>query len=345
MSRSPLVSVVTPVYNAAEHLGVAIRSILDQTLSNLEFIIVDDGSTDRSPKIIEEYALSDERIAAIRQENRGVAAALNRGLDIARGTYIARMDADDASHPDRMAKQAAFLNDRPEIGLCGTAWTYSGERRGSSMPITDSEEIRVSLMFWPCVSHPTAMMRRSLIAECGLRYDPCFEQAEDYELWTRLCEHCGIANLPEALLRYRISARQATAAHEAEVWRWSARIHRRQLGLLGIVPTDDDIRVHQAICGRPRPLDREDVRRAEAWLEGIMAANEQARVFDADAVRRAMFNCWRRFCLRAADMGIWTWPAFRRSSLVESSEAGAHSLAEFVVRFLARARDEKARWT
>ncbi len=159
----PAVSVVMPVYNTAEYVAEAVDSILKQTLSDLELIIIDDGSTDASPAILDQIQKADERVHVIHQQNQGIVGALNRGLKLAGGEYIARMDGDDISLPDRLAVQVAFMDRHPNVGICGTACRLFGDTSGLSWTTTDPDEIASRLIFWPCMSHPTVMMRRDLV--------------------------------------------------------------------------------------------------------------------------------------------------------------------------------------
>jgi glycosyltransferase involved in cell wall biosynthesis len=204
----PRVSVVMSVYNGERHLSEAIESILVQTFSDFEFIIIDDGSTDGTPTILKGY--NDARIVLIRnQRNIGLACSLNKGLALAQGEYVARMDADDVALPHRFEMQAAFLERHPEIGILGSGCRLidsTGLERGVYWaPALSDLHIRwTSLLrnpFW----HPTVTMRRDVLVQNGLSYDETFQTTQDYELWTRLLKFTRGANLGELLIRYRLS--------------------------------------------------------------------------------------------------------------------------------------------
>jgi glycosyltransferase involved in cell wall biosynthesis len=208
MTPDPKVSVVMPVFNGERYLRSSIESILFQTLSDFEFIIIDDGSTDDSPAILDEY--SDSRIVVVKnQSNEGIVFSLNRGLERARGKYIARHDADDIALPERLRAQLSFLDSHGDIDVLGTH-TYlideSGEvlQDSSSLPPSDPSIACWLTYFGSQLAHPTVVMRREVYEKLG-GYDERFRHAEDYEYWLRVCFSGGrIANLPERHAKQRV---------------------------------------------------------------------------------------------------------------------------------------------
>lgn len=212
----PKISVVMPVYNNAPYLAAAIESILNQSRDDFEFVIVDDGSTDGSGAIMDGYAARDGRLRIVRQENRGMIAALNRGLDLARGELIARMDGDDMAEPARFEKQAAFLDANPDIGALGT-WIMVVEEDGRERlpgadPPVDPAAVAESLKHSTPIMHPTAMIRKAVADRIG-GYRAAYRHCEDYDYWLRFSEQAKLANLPERLLRYRHYGGQVSQRH------------------------------------------------------------------------------------------------------------------------------------
>ena len=206
----PKVSIIMSVYNGEKFLKESVDSILGQTFKDFEFIIIDDGSKDSSKSIIESY--SDPRINLISRENKGLTPSLNEGLKLARGKYIARMDADDVATPWRLEKQVEFLDSNPEIGLCGS-WAIiineEGEKIGEyKLPTTKKRLKRV--MFWhnPFI-HPSIMFRKEIIQLVGF-YNEKIKYAQDYEYWSRIIRIFPGANLPEFLMKYRIVKKSMT---------------------------------------------------------------------------------------------------------------------------------------
>jgi glycosyltransferase involved in cell wall biosynthesis len=217
----PKVSVIMSVFNGEPYLSQAIESILGQTFDDFEFIIVDDGSTDSSPMILETFAKKDVRIRLLRNDsNSGLIASLNKAFQAAKGKYIARQDADDISLRERLALQVWFLDRHRDVGVVGTWITNVNEddkRTAWKTPTTDSL-IQWSLIFCTSIAHPTVMMRRCLLDE-GVTFRPEMTHAEDYDLWSRLSERTRFANLPHCLYlrqchKERVSVRHADKQKE-----------------------------------------------------------------------------------------------------------------------------------
>ncbi len=204
-SQKPILSVVMAVYNGMPYLEDAVKSILAQTYKNFEFIIVDDGSTDDGWRYLK--SLKDQRIKLIKNaKNLGLASSLNIGLKAAKGEYIARMDADDTSLPQRFKKQVDFLNANDNYTLVGSQveWVDQKNKRinGFIVPQTD-EEIRKKIVLRNQIHHATVMFRKSDIQKLGA-YRTFFNGVEDYDLWFRVIGKGMISNLPEKLVIRRI---------------------------------------------------------------------------------------------------------------------------------------------
>jgi glycosyltransferase involved in cell wall biosynthesis len=196
------------VYNGEKYLREAIDSILNQTFKDFEFLIIDDGSTDSSAEIIRSY--TDSRIRLIQNEkNIGLTRSLNKGLKLAQGEYIARMDADDISLPERLKKQVKYLDNHPEIGVLGTRFfeidMNGNVRREICIPL-DKRNIEKQLYRVNCFCHSSTMMRMSCIKKVGL-YDETLKYAQDYELWLRMIDVCEVQNHPELLHKWRYNTR------------------------------------------------------------------------------------------------------------------------------------------
>lgn len=197
----PKVSVIMSAYNEEDSIARAIESILNQTYKNFEFIIINDGSTDRTEKIIKEYQNKDKRIHLISKENTGLADSLNIGIKNSSGEYIARMDADDISDEKRLEIQVEFLDNNPEIALVGS-WCYlidlANNKKIECRPPTSDKEIRRYMQKDNPFIHSSIMMRRSVIEETG-GYE-LIKGMEDYELWIRIAKNHKVANIPLFLI-------------------------------------------------------------------------------------------------------------------------------------------------
>ena len=202
---SPLVSVVLSVRNGAADLPKAIDTILTQTFADLELIVINDGSTDRTAAILD--GIRDARVRVIHQDNMGLAAALNRGVALARGRYIARQDHDDWAKPTRLEKQVAFLDAHPEYAIVGTRaeiWVGDEKTKRTHDHPTDNAALQFELLFDNPFVHSSMMLRKSALDVVGgYSTDRSRQPPEDYELWSRLARRYRVANLPERLTIYR----------------------------------------------------------------------------------------------------------------------------------------------
>lgn len=200
-----------PVYNTAPYLREAVDSMLAQTFGDFELIVLDDCSPDNAQEILDIY--SDPRIVRYRGErNQGLANVLNVGLGMARGKYIARMDSDDISLPDRLQRQVDYLENHPDVDLCSCAMELFGAREGLWRRDADPDKVRITALFFSPVLHASSLWRREAFERLGLRFDQQTVPAEDYDLWCRaLVAGLRLVNLPDALYRYRIREGQATA--------------------------------------------------------------------------------------------------------------------------------------
>ena len=211
MNRSPKITVLMPVYNCELFIKEAIESILNQTYSDFEFLIIDDASTDQTISIIKKF--SDPRIQLIEKPlNTGYTNSLNHGLEIARGEYIARMDGDDISLPERLEKQFIFMEANEAVVVCGTLYRIIGTDKICDHP-SDHDAIKVKLISGCYIAHPTVMLRSEFIRGYNIQYDVEMEPAEDYDLWSRLVFMGKLANLNEVLFYYRVHENQTSSLY------------------------------------------------------------------------------------------------------------------------------------
>lgn len=235
MDQIPLISVCMPVYNADRYLATAIDSILNQTFTDFEFLIVDDGSSDRSLQILKQYAETDPRIHLISRPNTGLVVALNEMLAIAKGEFLARMDADDISFPTRLANQIHFLQQHPEVVCVGGAYEVIDPKgrvvSRNTMPEGNAEIQRQILLGSTVINHPCAMIRRDALLKIG-GYDTAMTTAEDLDMLLKLGEIGQLANIPDLVVQYRFHPTSVSAQnilHQREVAQEACRRawHRR----------------------------------------------------------------------------------------------------------------------
>lgn len=217
----PAISVAMSVYNGERFLAEAVDSIIAQTFTDFEFLILDDGSSDGSLAMLRTYAAKDSRIRIITRENRGLIVSLNQLLDEARAPIIARMDSDDICYPTRFEKQIAFLEANPDHGVIG-AWSEDIDEHGAHYPLAGGgHELTHQALIagidggGQLICHPVAMYRTSVVREAG-GYHAAFRHCEDYDLWLRLASQTKLANLPERLIKYRRYSGQISHKHATE---------------------------------------------------------------------------------------------------------------------------------
>ena len=268
----PLVSVVLPVYNGQLFLKEAINSILTQSYTNLELIIIDDGSKDKSTLVVKSY--SDKRLRFFKNRiNRGLPRTLNRGLKLAKGKYIARMDQDDISMPERLVTQVNFLESHPQVGLVGSAIKFLDADSDVKFYLTDFESIKCGLLFSTQFAHPTVMLRVSSFKKNNLWYDPFFEKGgEDYDLWVRSSKHFPITNLDVVLLHYRLHSNQMVSNRQA-IEKYIRFVQHRQLNDLGITALPEESELHFALSRGRYQKNLAFLLKSIGWFWKIFLAN------------------------------------------------------------------------
>jgi len=248
----PLVSILLPVFNGEPYLDAALTSLLGQTHRDFEIIAIDDGSTDGSLAVLREAQLRDARIRLITRENRGLVATLNEGLDLARGRFIARMDADDIAYPDRLEAQLAKFAANPGAALCGTGFdTLFGARMntGGLDPIYESGDMAVLARFYTIFIHSTVMYDREVLKSQELRYDPRYPHAEDFDLFRRIAFSHPVISERRCLVGYRLHEGSVTARAKREMRQTHVRIVAENLADLDV----HDLAAMKAVVASPAP--------------------------------------------------------------------------------------------
>lgn len=214
------VTILLPAYNAALYLRDSLDSIMRQAFKDFDMLLIDDGSMDDTSKIAIEYSNIDRRIKYYKNEkNIGLIKTLNKGLSLAKGEYIVRMDADDIMFDDRLYKQVKYMDSNPECFVCGGQMEYIGGLTGMApiLPQKYEDLLYLSLINCP-LYHPTTIIRNSAIKQFGLKYNDSYKHAEDYKFWSDIIfsHPNSIANIKDVVLFYRISNNQITAKYSDE---------------------------------------------------------------------------------------------------------------------------------
>ncbi len=289
---NPKVTVLSTLYNKAPYVEEAIRSILANTFTDFEYLVVDDASTDGGVERVR--SISDPRIRIIENSvNTGRAAAANRGYDAARGEYVAVLDADDIATPDRLAKQVAFLDEHPDVGAVGSQMKGFGSSDGLiTMPASDGGA-RGQMLFGMPVLYPASMLRRSVLDKHGVRCDPHWlHPGMDLLFMLRVGEHTQYANLQEVLTFYRVG--EQNMRHGRNAVEDMHYLYRAVFDLFGIPATEKQIVLQtflHADLGGPPP-GATQVRQLGAWIKKLKAENQRLGLFPVREFEAQLEKRW-----------------------------------------------------
>lgn len=320
---NPKVTVLMSVYNGERYLNEAIESILAQTFTDFEYLIIDDASTDRTPEILCSYG--DLRIRIVtNEENFGLTKTLNKGLSLARGEYIARMDADDISMPNRLRKQFNFMEKNPDVGVCGTNVRIVDEngkkREKIYCPLTDSC-IKSNLFFCSSFVHPSVFIRRNILDEN--LYDSRFRYAQDYELWVRLSKITNFENIKEALLLYRVHSLNIGKLYSFDQIGTANIIRRRQLiDNLKLDPNESELSLHFSLCNYDLKGDMSYLVETCNWLNKVKKMNEVLNVYPEPEFTYVILERFISACNACKEPFIIKWNYFFKSNFYKDLNLG-----------------------
>ncbi|GAB4027548.1 MAG: hypothetical protein Fur0011_5910 [Candidatus Microgenomates bacterium] len=275
----PLVTVIIPIYNAGAYLSEALDSIMNQTFTNFEVLLINDGSTDDSNIIIDKYKKKYKNIKVINNRmNLGLIATLNKGLEVVKSKYIARMDSDDIASIDRLRVQVEYMENNPEIDISGTWIEVFGKYNYLwKTPITH-DEIVAKLMFECSIAHPSVMLKTNSLKRYNLKYPIQYKNAEDYGLWMLASRKLKFANIPQTLLRYRTHNRQIGFSEQKSQQVASQRVRIKQVRRL-LKPTSMENLIH-AKLGSWVPLTNfSELITTTKWLYKLHASNVEKHIY------------------------------------------------------------------
>lgn len=310
----PLVTVLMPVYNGQDYLKDAIDSILAQTFADFEFLIINDGSTDATESIILSY--TDPRINYVKNpENIKLISTLNKGLALAKGKYIARMDADDISLPTRLAAQISYMEQHPEIGLCGSY--IQTLEAGSEYVIkyqTESDQIKFRLLFDTHFPHPAAVLRKSVLVDNKLEYELDYIHAEDYVLWNRMALHTGLHNIPEVLVLKRSHAAQVSIVHN-QLQQTIMSAFRKEImeAIMGPI-TPGDYYLYENLLLGTYPEEKEKAIALINFLNAFVLANRQKQAYNTAILENHFGKLAFSIAYNASALGAGVFSAFNKSA-------------------------------
>lgn len=311
MDTTPKISVIMAVYNGEKYLAETIESILKQSFTDFEFIIVNDASTDATGSILDKSSSDDLRIKIITNKvNRERSFSRNLAIANTRSNLIAVIDADDWAHPARLEKQFNFMQEHPEVDVCGSALSvYStGE---TWLPPSENQYIRSELLFNSCIYHPTVMFKKDKILTYCQGYT-VGTTAEDYDLWARLSLHSDVifANISEPLLRYRIYPIESRANYY-DKQKNSANMTRLRL-IQNLFPStsQENFDTHLILAGVETPRCTEKLHTCGKWVKILLTANTQAHVYNHEILHEVVSQHWLSVCQEASKHNIMACYAY-----------------------------------
>lgn len=307
-----LVSLLLATRNRARQLERALASLRSQTHAALEILVLDDGSNDATPRLLERLAGLDPRLRWFRREqSQGLASALNALIAESRGQWLARMDDDDVAHPRRIELQLAYMQAQ-RLDVCGTWYRrVAGWRRSLARPPVEHERIVGELMFQPPLLHPSVMFRRAVFERHGV-YSVAAPHAEDYELWVRLLPHVRFGNCPKVLMEYTLSSAQVSRQHNAQQVETARALRVQALRALGISPAPEQAGIHASLRDPCAIVSLTELDAIHTWLCDLSErVSPQART----AVERQ----WYLQCVRAAGLGPTVHRVYRQSPLATAT--------------------------
>jgi len=281
-----------PVYNAAPYVKDSIDSILRQTFHDFEFIIINDGSSDKSKEII--MSFNDSRIIFIDHINNvGIVEALNQGLGIARGKYIARMDNDDIAYDNRLSMQVDFMDNNPTVGVCGTAFKIFGSRTVVANMPTDDDSIRKYMLSYNPFGHPTVLMRKAVIDAYALRYRQDYLSAEDYRMWYDFSKVSILRNLPDVLLYYRTHDKQMSFSMSEKQRSNADKVRILQLTDKGFQLTTEEQNIYCCILSySPLPQTAAELESWRLVMRKVITQNQKLRVYNESWFDHIFMTAW-----------------------------------------------------
>lgn len=309
--NAPLVTVLMPVYNGETFLREAIDSVLAQTFTDFVFLIINDGSTDNTEKIILSY--NDSRIQYVRnEENLKLIKTLNKGLSLVTTKYVARMDADDICVPTRLERQIEYMECHPQVGLLGTWCQIIGANEPALIRYEENhEQICFKQLYQIQIVHPSCMIRMPVLQTLDNWFDETYLHAEDYELFTRMSHVTRLANIPEVLHLYRKHENAVSVLFNKEQKQNSHRVIEREFRKLGVDVNDLQIDSFIALNYQDYAVIELSSSEMKLLLERMALANNASNYFDKGFLYEKLSKLWLSYCYES-HLSI---PMYKSSSL------------------------------
>ena len=303
------------IYNGERYLNESIESIINQTFKDFEFIIIDDGSTDKSNQIINSY--NDSRIKLLENnKNIGLTKSLNKGLELCKGEFIARMDGDDISLPIRLEKQVNYMEKNKNVDVCGSWSMTIGKSVGEIRKYPrNHEEIRCQLLLNNIMCHSSVIIREKSISEGNIRYNPSLLYAQDFYFFVRMINDYRFSNIPDVLIRYRIHDNQIAEKKKNEQKLIANSIIKKQLKKLSINPSKEEFEIHNNLIELKINQSKDLILKAEKWMLKIIKNNDKINIYDNKKLKLYFNYIWLRLSNAYAGLGLWSVKTYFKSDL------------------------------
>lgn len=303
-----LVSIIIGVHNEKEeHLRMAFNSLFNQSYQKIEIIVIDDDSEDNCKSVLSDICYGIKNITIIHNKsNLGLTKSLNIGLQMAKGEFIARMDADDFSTYDRIEKQVLFLQTHQDIDIIGTGVISFGDRNIFMSPAfgLSKDDADIMLFFSSTLCHPSVMIRKCFLDCHHLSYDENVKKAQDYDLWERSSIYGKLAVTKDVLLYYRIHANQITSLKNKEQIKAADIIRKRRLSRLGINPTGREYHCHELLSsGVDNSVTTFEM---EEWVKKLLKGNKEMHLVNGNRLQHDLETRLLLFKLRNKKRIKWT---------------------------------------
>lgn len=319
--QNPSVTVMMPVRNGAKYIRKAIESILCQTFTDFELLILDDGSTDQTVNIVRSY--KDKRIRLIQNDKSlNLAEARQKAVVLSRGKYIAYLDSDDRALPQRLAEQIQFLNKNSDISVVGS-WVEIIDEKGNSKRTiwkhTSSPDIIPSiLLFRNCFTQSSVLLKKECLLTTSYRSK--YWPAPDFDLWARLSQKYKMANIPKVLTYYRVHQENSSMQKQKEIKKCTQLIFSNSLKRFGFMPTLEEIKVHDSLERQSEEFTDEEINNIQIWLLKLHSKNQKTHIYSDKIFERIVADYWFKvFCL-SANKGLTSFRKYYSSGLVRKNK-------------------------
>ncbi len=335
----PLVSCLMNVYNGEKYIREAVDSILNQTFSDFEFIIIDDGSTDQTLQILQSY--NDSRIKVFKNgKNLGISESRNRGLKKVSGKYIAPLDADDISLPHRFMTQLNYMENHPEIDVCGSAAEVFGNTSRITEPLPTHDEILAGFLESCRLLYSSTFIRRQTVLDLNVSFDTGFIFSEDYDFWVRLgLQGAKFVNLKEVLVKYRWHDSNVSVRHHEQQKLDAIRARKHILNRLNI-NTQNKEAMHNSLQSGAT-ADEAMMKDIGDWISELLKANKQAGLFPDEVLEKEIARMWFRVLSNSCKNGTGVWNEYHRHPVSLYFPMGPITKLKFYAKCLLKVNSKK----